>query len=515
MRFGFACVLVTAALAAQTPQDHPGHPGNASGIGEVRFPTTCSPDAAKTVETGVALLHSFWYGEAERSFRRAIETDKQCAMAYWGVAMSQYYPLWPNSLTPARLQIGSEAIATARTLAGGSPREDAYVEALSAFYEQPAGTSVHDRAVKYESAMAALAAQYPDDDEAAIFYALALNGAAPPTDKTYARQKQAAAILNRLLPAHPHHPGIIHYLIHSNDTPELAPFALEAARTYAKIAPSVPHAQHMPSHIFTRLGLWKESVASNLKAEKAARQHGEVDEELHAMDYLEYAYLQQGRFADAKRVVDDLRAMPRLEQINTKTTYAVAAIPARYALERHDWRAAAALTLAQGIDWETNPRTAALKQFTIGVGAARTGDVAGAKRAESTLTAYVEALAHDGDALWRSQVAVQQMTVAAWRLFAEEHRDEALTMMRSAADEEDRSIKPAVTPGALLPARELLADMLLEMNRPEDALTEYNAVLAVAPNRRNALAGKEKAQRAHHTAETYTRPAYTSSLGSR
>jgi tetratricopeptide (TPR) repeat protein len=354
---------------------------------------------------------------------------------------------------------------------------------------------VHERAVKYEAAMAALAAAYPADDEAAIFYALAFNGAALPTDKTYARQKQAAAILNRLLPAHPRHPGIIHYLIHSNDTPELAPLALDAARTYARIAPSVPHAQHMPSHIFTRLGLWNESVASNLDAAKSARRHHEVDEELHAMDYLEYAYLQLGRFADARRVIGDLRAMPRLQQVDTKTTYAVAAIPARYALERHDWRAAATLTPAKHIDWNGHPRTAALTQFAIGVGAARSGDVAGARRAENTLASYVEALARDGDAVWRSQIAVQQRTVMAWRLFAEGLRDRALTTMRSAADEEDLSIKPAVTPGALLPARELLADMLLEMKRPDDALTEYDAVLAVAPNRRNALAGRAEARR--------------------
>lgn len=485
----FALLFAASAFAQQRPEHHLDH----AGLGEVRFPTTCSAASAKIVETGVALLHSFWYDEAERSFRRAMDLDPRCAMAHWGVAMSQYYPLWPTPLTPPRLRIGSEAIAKARSLAGGSPRERAYVEALAAFYDQPAQTSAHDRAVKYESAMAALAAQYPDDDEAAIFYALALNGAALPTDKTYARQKQAAAILNRLLPSHPRHPGIIHYLIHSDDTPELASLALDAARTYAKIAPSVPHAQHMPSHIFTRLGLWNESVASNLRAARAAREHHEVDEELHAMDYLTYAYLQLGRFADAKRVIGDLRAMPPLQQADTKTTYAVAAIPARYALERHDWRAAAALTLAGGIDWESNPRTAALTHFAGGVGAARSGDVAAARRAESALTRYVESLARDGDAVWRSQVTVQQMTVTAWRQFAEGRRDEALTMMRSAADEEDRSIKPAVTPGALLPARELLADMLLEMHRPQDALTEYKAVLAVAPNRRNALAGLARA----------------------
>ena len=470
---------------------------SATQIGEVRFPNRCAPGAAKNVETGVTLLHSFWYDEAERTFRRAIAADPQCAIAFWGVAMSQYYPLWPAPLTPARLAAGTEALAAARKITSGSPRERAYIDALSSFFEQPAGTSVHDRAVKYEDAMAGVVATYPDDDEAAIFYALALNGAALPTDKTYARQKKAAAILNLLLPSHPRHPGIIHYLIHSDDTPELAPLALDAARSYAKIAPAVPHAQHMPSHIFTRLGLWEESVASNLEAAKAAREHHEVDEELHAMDYLEYAYLQMGRVDDAKRVLDNLRAMPKLEQIDTKTTYAVAAIPARYALERHDWRAAAAIAPASGIDWEKNPRTDALNHYAIGVGAARSGNVERAKSAENVLAGYIEALKRDRDPLWMSMIDVQHKTVSAWRRFAEGHKDEALVMMRAAADEEDLASKPAVTPGALLPARELLADMLAASQQHEAALKEYRAVLALAPNRRNATAGVARESARH------------------
>lgn len=463
-----------------------------SEIGEVRFPSTCAAPAAKDVETGVTLLHSFWYDEAERTFRKAIDADSQCAIAYWGVAMAQYYPLWPTPLTPTRLRNGAEALAMARKLGSGSLRERAYIDALSVFYNQPDGTSVHDRAVKYESAMEHLAAQYSDDDEAAIFYALALNGAALPTDKTYARQKKAAEILNRQLAKHPRHPGVIHYLIHSDDTPELAPLALAAAREYAQIAPSVPHAQHMPSHIFTRLGLWDESVASNLRAQKAAREQHEVDEELHAMDYLEYAYLQLGRFDDAKRVVDELRAMPPLEDIETKTTYAVAAIPARYALERHDWRAASSLRPPSAINWEKDPRTAALNEYAIGVGAARSGNVERAKRAEQKLSSYVDALQRAKDPVWTSQVRIQQASVTAWRMFAGGQQDDALNRMREAADEEDLSVKPAVTPGALLPARELLADMLMLANRPRDARVEYKAVLALAPNRRNALEGLAK-----------------------
>jgi len=488
-------LLVSAPTVAQQPEPHQ-HQIAAAEIGEVRFPTTCAPDAARSVEVGVTLLHSFWYEEAERKFRGAIADDPRCAIAYWGVAMTQYYPLWPTPLTPARLQIGTDALTAARKLNTGSARERAYITALSAFYEQEAGTPVHERAVKYEDAMSRVVNAYPDHDEAAIFYALALNGAALPTDRTYARQKKAAAILNGLLAKHPRHPGIIHYLIHSNDTPELASLALNAARAYANVAPAVPHAQHMPSHIFTRLGLWDESVKSNLKAKQAAREHHDVGEELHAMDYLEYAYLQLGRFDAAKGVVDALRAMGRLEQIETKTTYAAAAIPARYALERHDWRAAANLAVQKDIDWEKNPRTAALNQFAIGIGAARSGDVDRAKRAESALRAYVDALKLENDGLWTAQVSVQHKAVWAWRLFAEGKTDEAVGTMRAAAGEEDLLIKPAVTPAALLPARELLADMLAEMKRPEEALGEYKAVLVVEPNRRNALSGVARLERA-------------------
>ncbi|HEX9162724.1 MAG TPA: hypothetical protein VF980_13550 [Thermoanaerobaculia bacterium] len=493
MRLALAlALLLPFRVTAQTHEHEHAHLMSVSDIGEVRFPSTCAPDAARSVEAGVTMLHSFWYDEAEKAFRHAVEQDPKCAIAYWGVAMTGYHPLWPTPVTPASLRSGSEVLATARGLTNASARERSYVDALSTFYDQPEGTAVHDRAVKYEAAMADVVAHYPDDDEAAIFYALSLNGAAQLTDKTHARQKHAAEILNKQLAKHPRHPGIIHYLIHSYDSPELAPLALTAARSYAHIAPSVPHALHMPSHIFTRLGLWDESIASNLASSKAAKEHHDPGEQLHAMDYLEYAYLQLGRFDDAQRVIDEVRAMPQ-PLVETKTTYAISAIPARYALERHDWRAAAALAPTPGVDWDKSPRTAGLTQFAIGVGAARSGDVERAKSAEAKLTSYADALKTTNDAIWAPQVEVQQRTVAAWRLFAEGHKDEALAAMRAAADLEDQAEKPSVTPGALLPARELLADMLAEMRQPEAALKEYKAVLAVAPNRRNATAGAAKA----------------------
>ena len=489
-----AAIVIGSALPAQTQEHEHQRSASSAEVGEVRFPTTCAPEAAKNVESAVALLHSFWYDEAEKTFRRALREDSDCAIAYWGVAMTGYHPLWPTPVTPASLRSGTEALAAARNLKSGSARERAYVEALSAFFNQPDAATVHERALKYEDAMARLVAQYRDDDEAAIFYALALNGASLPTDRTHARQKKAAVILNRLLKTHPRHPGIIHYLIHSYDSPELASLALDAARSYARIAPAVPHALHMPSHIFTRLGLWSESIASNLDSAKAAKAHGAPDEQLHAMDYLEYAYLQLGRFDDARRVVDELRAMPEINEVDVKTTYAIAAIPARYALERHDWRAAAALDPPFHIDWDKTPRSAALVQFAIGIGAARSGDVNRARKAETALTTYLATLSTAKDILWAPQVEVQQKAVSAWRLFADGKRDEAVAMMRAAADLEDQSEKLPVTPGALLPARELLADMLTEMKQPDAALKEYQAVLTLAPNRWNAVAGVTRAK---------------------
>ena len=480
--------LIVAVILLFAQHEH--HMIASSDVGEVRFPSSCAPDAAKSVQSGVALLHSFWYDEAEKTFQQAIAQDKQCALAYWGVAMTQYHPLWPQPVTPQSLQKASDALATARALQNVPPRERAYVDALSTFYGQPAGTSVHDRALAYEAAMAKLVATYPDDDEAAIFYALSLNGSALLTDKTYAKQKQAAAILNRLLHGHPKHPGIIHYLIHSYDTPQLAPLALDAARSYANIAPSVPHALHMPSHIFTRLGLWNESIESNLRSRDAAKAHGDTGEQLHAMDYLEYAYLQLGRFDDAKRIVDELQAATETAPIELKTTYAIAAIPASFALERHDWRAASELNGGAKIDWNKTPRTASLVEFTRGIGAARMGNIDRAKQSEQVLTAFVSS---EKDPMWLALLTSQQKSVAAWRLFAEGKRDDALAMMRAAADDEDRTEKPAVTPGALLPARELLGDMLLEMNQRNAAAGEYKAVLAVAPNRRNAREGLTRA----------------------
>ena len=493
--------MVLALCLAVMQEDNHAHHASGETVGRVHFVSTCTNGAAETVEQGVWMLHSFWYEEAEVTFRRALGQDPRCAMAQWGVAMTAYHPLWPPPLTLAALQTGREAIAAARGQRSLSPREHDYVEALGTLYDLPDGTDVRARAAAYELAMASLTAKYPRDDEAAIFYALALNGSALPTDKTYAKQKQAAAILNRLLDRYPRHPGIAHYLIHSYDSPPLAKMALAAARSYATIAPAVPHAQHMPSHIFTRLGLWDESIASNRRAEAAAKEYaarthmkGTWDEQLHAMDYLVYACLQQGRADDAAATIHELDTMTALEPENIKSTYAVAAMRARYPLERHAWAEAAALRDVTWIAWDKQPRSAALTEFARGLGAAHNGNVDRARQTEARLARLEETMKAQHDDDWASQIEVQRLAVAGWRAHAEKDEVQARASLRAAADLEDRSEKLALTPGPVLPAREQLADLLLEQGFCHAAAAEYEAVLAIAPNRRNATAGAASAR---------------------
>jgi hypothetical protein len=349
--------------------------------------------------------------------------------------------------------------------------------------------------------MEQLSAKYPKDKEAAIFYAVALLGDAPPTDKTYARQKKAAAILTRILPEAPEHPGVAHYLIHSFDYPALAELALPAARSYAKIAPSSPHALHMPSHIFTRLALWDESIASNLASSAAARARmarlhpgSSSYEDLHAQDYLAYAYLQGAQDEKAKAVVDTVAAMQKFDQEQFAGAYSLAAVPARYALERRQWSDAAALTVRpETFPWATFPYAEAITWFARGIGAARSGDVAGARADVEKLTAIQKAVAEAKNVYWAGQVEIQRVAAAAWLARAEKKDDEALSLMRAAADLEDKTEKHPVTPGSIVPARELLGELLLDMSRPADALREYEASLKVAPGRFNGVSGAARA----------------------
>jgi hypothetical protein len=485
-------LLSAPALPAQAVHDE--H-GGAAAVGRVGFETSCSAVAAALVEEAVAKLHSFWYEEAERAFGEAAVADPGCAMAHWGVAMSLYHPLWepPDSAALAR---GRQAAERAARIGGGTERERAYVAAVNAFYRDADRLDHRTRAAAYEAAMADLHAAFPEDREATVFYALAVRVNAPPSDKTYARQRAAAELLDRVSREQPDHPGVVHYLIHSYDYPALAALGLDAARRYARIAPAVPHALHMPSHIFIRLGLWREAIDSNLATAAAAREIEARDgspiaryERLHALDYLAYAYLQLGDEAAAARVLADVAAVTEAPSV-MQSAYALAAVPARYALERGDWRAAAALRVAPAdFPWDRYRAAEAMTVFARALGAARSGDVASARNALARLEALRDGLRAAGDDYWDGQVEIQRLAAEAWIRQAEGRDAEARDLMRAAADLEDSTEKHPVTPGPVRPARELLGELLLEQGRPAEALPEFEAVLANAPGRRNARLG--------------------------
>jgi tetratricopeptide (TPR) repeat protein len=422
-------------------------------------------------------------------------------MAWWGVAMSNLHPLWAPP-TPDEFKTGKEAAEKAAGAGAKTDREKAYIQAINAYYANSDTLDHPARMRAYETAMAALERDNPKDREAAIFHALSLIGIASPKDKTYASQKQAAAILNRVLPEEPEHPGVAHYLIHSFDYPDLAELALPAARVYAKLAPGSPHALHMPSHIFTRLGLWDESIASNIASAEKAHSYIEhampgatAFDELHAVDYLVYAYLQQGKIAEAKKLVDKTKAVTKVDNPSQfAAAYAMSAVPGRFALERREWKEAAALTVPTVIAWEKVPYAEANIHFARGIGAARSKQLDVARDALARLATIRQTLIDQKNSYWADQVEIQRLGVAAWIAHAESKDDEALKMMRSAADLESSTDKHPVTPGAIIPARELLAEMLLDLGKRDDALAEVQKVLHDAPGRRNALALTERAQ---------------------
>ncbi len=460
-------------------------------IGSVHFSTSCSTALESSFNGAVALLHSFQYEQARQAFTDISSKDPGCAMAQWGVAMSHYHGLWANGDPVA----GRNAIHKAQQIAAANPkttaREIGYIDALSEIYRGDNKDGFAD-AHAFEQKMAALQAAYPADDEAAIFHALTLDIAAPPTDKTFANQRQCGEILEPIFAKYPHHPGVAHYIIHCYDNPVLAPQGLAAARVYAKIAPASAHANHMPSHIFTRLGLWDESVSSNLKsaelaaqAEPASLNREARDQRLHAMDYLEYAYLQTGRVKLAKGVLDQMSALQPVAGLTLTGDYALAAIPARYAMELGDWNQASGLKVrAEGVPWAQ-----AITWTAIGVGSARSGNLVRASQAEKNLALLRDATTKQNNTYWSNQIEVQRLEVAAWIAEKSSRGADALSTIRAAAELEESINKDAVTPGAVTPAREILAQMLFFENDPRQSLTEYEAVLQIAPNRFNALYG--------------------------
>jgi hypothetical protein len=490
--------VLLAVLSSAAPADARQHDHGASRLGAVHFETSCAPAVQPEFDRAVALLHSFWFSASVESFSTVLARDPRCVMAQWGIAMSWWGNPFGGFRAAPALAAGLAAVDAGRALGGGSDRERAYLAAVDTLFRDAGARDQRSRVVAYEQAMADLAARYPADAEARIFYALALGQTALPTDKSYANQLRAAAILEQEFARQPDHPGLAHYIIHSFDVPPLATRGLAAARRYAAIAPDAPHALHMPSHTYTRVGLWQESIETNLASAAAARRDaGAASEELHALDYQMYAYLQTAQDAAAARTLPLVGPLamriPNAGAGNAAPPsagyYAVAAIPARYALERAAWAEAAALVPPQTpFAWAD-----AVTHFARAIGAARAGQLGSARQDVARLVALRDAVAATKDGYWTEQVEIQRRGAEAWVRFAEGRHADALTMMREAAEREDATEKAVVTPGPIKPARELLGEMLLQANRPAEALIEFEATLAKEPNRFRALLGAARA----------------------
>lgn len=507
-------LLFLAALSAANPASSNEHHDHSDQLGQVAFENTCSPAAGAVFAKGVAWLHSFEYEQAEKTFNEAAELDPSCSIAHWGTAMSLYHPLWAPP-TSAELERGRAAIAKGLARPAASERERAMLDAIAEFYRNSETEGHGPRVQAYSAAMRKLHDRYPDDHEVSVFYALSEIAAGTlDSDPNFTREKGAAAILEAMLEVHPTHPGVTHYLIHSFDYPPLAQLAVPAAKRYAGIAPASPHAQHMPSHIFTRLGMWEDSIASNLKSASSAREmmtrkdfDGASREELHAMDYLAYAYLQTGQYAAARRVLTHLHAMQKVDEPIFSVAFAATAIPARLVLERRQWGEAAKLELPDNVRTLAPLSTfrwgAAHIHFARAVGAARSGSIQSARDEVRQLEEIHEGLKIPaGTYDWKTQVGIQQGVAAAWLAYAEGKRPEALALMRTAADLDDATEKHPVTPGAVLPAREQLAELLLELDQPAEALSEFEASLKRAPARLLSLEGAAKAaELAGHSAK--------------
>ena len=475
--------------------------GTLASLGEVNFPVSCNPPAQQEFNRAMALFHSFWFDPAKASFTRVLQLDPECGMAHWGLAlMSMGNPFtWPTN--PNASKAGAPAAAEARRVGAKSQRERDYIAALDTFFQDWENTAFRPRAIAFEQAMATLAAKYPDDEEAQILYALALNITVETMDKSFANQHKAAAILEPLVRKYPNHPGAVHYLIHTYDYAELAEKGLAVAHAYGGIAPAVPHALHMPSHIYARVGLWQEVVESNRASYLAAKDElkgatlgiGAYDA-LHAMDYMVFGQLQQAQDQAARQVVDEAAAIRQVNVENFPAAYALAAMPARYTLERGDWSGAANLRLSPPeLAWHKFPHAEAILVFARGIGAARSGDLGTARNALVRLEALQKAMLAAKMDYWPGQADFQIKSVAAWIALAEQHNDEALRLMHAAADAEDASDKHPVTPGNVVPSRELLGEMLLLHGQPHAALAEFERSLQRDPNRFRGIYGAARA----------------------
>jgi tetratricopeptide (TPR) repeat protein len=490
-------------------------PGDLRGVGKVTFPITCAPEVQSDFARGVALLHSFFYEEARRVFTSVAERDPKCAMAQWGIAMTWWHPIWTPP-TPDEMRAGKAAIEKAMAMNAGTDRERGFITALNAYYNTPDGSTTapvgqschgpvgpRDRVIAYETAMRQLRDKYPDDFEVQTFYAFAVLsvGYATPNDTSLSKQLEAAGILEKLWKQNANHPGVVHYLIHSYDYPQFAQHALTAAQTYASIAPWVPHALHMPSHIFTRLGMWDESIAANQASAEASRAYAAMRhrdateaEEVHALDYMAYSYLQEARDTEAKKIVDLAakvrKTNPELEFI---AAYALAAIPTRYVFERNDWNAAATLTIPNLPHWSLFPFMEALIEYGHALGRAHTGDLDGARKAIARMQQLRDATKHPKFDYFKSHLDLQMQAASAWVAAAEGKKNEALDMLRRAADSEDILGKHPVSPGAFVPIREQLGTLLIEVGKPTEAQSEFEAALKIYPGRFRGLYGAAQA----------------------
>ncbi|MGH9499953.1 MAG: hypothetical protein ACRD3L_12510 [Terriglobales bacterium] len=480
-------VLLCVSTALADDDAHHHEDMTQEQLGTVHFPTSCVIEVQAQFERGVALLHSFWYEEAEKQFNHVAQEDPHCAMAHWGVAMSQWHELW-NHPDRKVVKKGLAEVKKAKAMHVTDDRERGYISAIDAFYGGSKHRSYHDRATAYARVMETNNQRHPEDREGAAFYALSLLASAPEPDPTFANQKKANAILETLFAEEPNHPGIAHYIIHSCDSPQLAELGLPAARAYAKIAPAAPHALHMPSHIFARLGLWQDDIDSNLASvaatRKTAAMHmGGESHQFHAMDFLEYAYLQSGREADAQKLIDEIKAMPEMKDAMYGSdfdprTYSLVIFPARYALELHHWSEAASLALVPGASSGDNSVT----YWARAIGAARSGNLAEARqdiaeiesiRKKQKSREFVDGIVSD------------QQEAEAWLDYAEGNHDQALKALRTMAEKQEAEGDEPLA----IPAREMLADMLTDMGQPAQALGEYEADLKFNPNRFDGLYG--------------------------
>ena len=474
-------------------------------LGKVEFTVSCNAAAQQEFNRAMALFHSFWFEPAKRSFARVLELDPACGMAHWGTSVMSMGNPFGWAANPNTSKLGAPAAEMAQRTGAGSERERDYIAALGALFTDWQTVAFRPRALAFERAMEALAAKYPEDDEAQILYALALNVTALPTDKSFANQAKAAKILEPLFARHPDHPGVAHYLIHTYDYAELAGKGIVSAKAYGEIAPSVPHALHMPSHIYSRVGRWGDMVDSNRASYAAARAELKAGsalnvggyDALHAMDYLVFGHLQLAQDDAARKLMEEAAALRLASIENQAATYALAAIPARFAIERNDWAQAASLKLAPAdVAWTRFPQSEAILVFARALGAARSDRLDAARADAGRLRTLRDAMLAAKNGYWAAQSEFQIKTVDAWIALAEKRPDEALVLMRAAADAEEASDKSPVTPGNIVPSRELLGEMLLAVGRPREALAEFERSLQRDPQRFRGLAGAGRAAEA-------------------